>query len=564
MLVVRRIVTAASILTLVLALAGGSHALSQPKDELPKGAADTTTTTLDTTTTTLPPTTTTTTLPPETTTTIPADTTTTVVQETNDTTTTTLPTTTTTLPPDDGGDGGEVAEAELTATAEELLVQVGDDAHFNLRVTNPGPHKLEGAVVIGKVPAELGLPAVPILDGVDAVAVNTPLGGGTTDIVWVLGELKGGEAIDLPWQAPVQKPGDFRALAEAKLKVPDARAKSAAAETFLATSKRAPADNPVPLVPKKVVTYKSVKVTVPGPPVTVPAAEADRVAGAPSGLPNTGSDPLPFVFGGFALIGLGVALAFMPRRRMDPRILMLALAVLMAACVASDPPSDVASQGEEAATTAGPSPSPSPSDTVLGKRIENEEDEGEGQSGGEPDGGQDGGPAGDNGNGTAASTSTTLPVPSTVAVQPEPVTVTSLVRQVEVVEVPAEDLPSDRLASRRADNTLTMDWSDGSGIERATSSVLIGPDDGVEIVSSVSEGAGTVEVVVVLRNTTADRRVVVRGRVLHEVTGPGGAAATLSSGPLDIVLNPGGEVTEHFSYLLPTGSYNLGSSFRSE
>jgi hypothetical protein len=36
------------------------------------------------------------------------------------------------------------------------------------------------------------------------------------------------------------------------------------------------------------------------------------------------------------------------------------------------------------------------------------------------------------------------------------------------------------------------------------------------------------------------------------------------SDPIDLVLNPGGTVTRHFTYLLPTGTYGLSSQFEAK
>jgi LPXTG-motif cell wall-anchored protein len=337
----------------------------------------------------------------------------------------------------------------------------------------------------------------------------------------------------------------MRASSIVTVKAPGMKKKSSKAESFLATVARPPAENPTKTVTKKIVRHKTIEVPAESGPISQPDV-ASGVTGAPGGLPATGTDPLPFIIAGLLLIGIGSVFAFGSRRPSDPRALLLVALVLMAACVASDPDQDGASGPTVTTTPSGdedPKPSPSPSDEVKGTLLHRDDHNG---GGGEGDG---------------TVTTTTIPVPVVAPVDVP--TVTTIVRTVDLVKLSSEDLPVQPLASRFADNAVTLDWSETAGVVDATSSLLIGEDDGVEMVTSVAPGAGTIEVDVTLRNTTSDTRISVDGRMRHVVSGSGGGAS-LESEHLEITLNPGGEATEHFSYLLPTGSYSLESSFESK
>lgn len=454
-------------------------------------------------------------------------------------------------------------DLELTTSAKELLVQLGGEAHYSVNVTNPGPGVMKGLIVVAEAPQELDLEGVPIVPGVAAATLNRSPDG--EDIVWVLDPLRPGASIELPWSGTAVRPGDLRAEASVRAftDAPEGPSEEADAVTFLATVDEPPARNPEPHVQKRVVSYRSVTLPAPPPaPRYVPPPPPEAAQGAPGSLPNTGTDPVPLLAGGIFLILIGSFFAFGPkvRHRADPRALAVVMLVLLGACVASQP--DVEEGPDEAkAPVTQPEPSPSPEDEVKGIRIR----KGDGKTGAAGTGGEDGaagnGQDGGESGGEATTPTTTIPV---IAVVPDAPTRTILVREVEVVEVPVESLPQDVLQTRPADNTVTLEWSEASGIRSAASSVLISPDTGVEMLTSVSEGAGrTIHVDVTLRNTAPATRITVRGRILHQVSGQGGGA-TLRSEPLDVVLNPGGEASEEFSYLLPAGSYTLQSLFQAD
>jgi len=302
------------------------------------------------------------------------------------------------------------------------------------------------------------------------------------------------------------------------------------------------------MVKKRIVTFKSVEV----PAAEEPLPDAD-VLGAtdPSAtdpLPLTGSDPKPLIAAGLLMILLGVLIARGGHR--DPRKLLIVALIIFTACV--DSGSDQAS---------GPSPSPTVEDKVKGTRFDRR-DKNNGENGpGE--------------NVAESATTTTLPFapegepdPTEVADPPtdttatitEQPTVTSIVRQVRFETVPA-DLSEEQLASRDGDNFVTLEWDESAGLKGAASSVQLVQDAPVEIMTNMAEKNGALDVDVVMRNLQEDTAYVVRGRFVHTVTNGSSTVATLRSDPFDVVLNPDGTVQAHFTYVLPTGNYDVTSAF---
>jgi hypothetical protein len=427
-----------------------------------------------------------------------------------------------------------------------MLTQVGGRVGFKVHVKNAGPEVLEGVAIVSIIPPEMDAGAVAI--GPDVEAAFHGASPTSEDIVWILKSLQPGDTATLPWSGRVVNRGNLRAVTETQAKLGEVKVQSARTTTYLATAgKRAP-HNPTPTVKKRIVTYKSVE---------VPAAEqpsfTDDVAGAPVAgsadpLPLTGSDPKALLLFGLALIALGIAFARGAHR--DPRKLLIVALLVFAACV--DTGTDQAS---------GPKPSPTVEDKVKGTRFD-KRDKNEGA----------------NGSGESATT-TTLPFspegdPGTEG-EPEPTlvaglptdttlvqvpTVTSIVRQVRVETVPA-DLEDEELTSRDGDNFLSVEWDEDAGLQNAASSTMLTSDAPVEIQTSLAEKNGTLQADVELRSLREDKRVVVRGVIVQTISSGGTVVATLRSDPFDVAVNPDGTLQAHFSYLLPTGTYDITSAF---
>jgi hypothetical protein len=434
----------------------------------------------------------------------------------------------------------------IETTQSRMLTQVGGRVGFKVHVKNNGADTLEGVAIVSVIPPEMDAGAAQI--GPDVEAAFHGASPTSEDIVWILKALQPGDTATLPWTGNVVNRGNLRAVTETQAKLNEEKVQSARTTTYLATAgKRAP-HNPTPMVKKRIVTYKTVE---------LPAAEQpslmDDVAGAPvSGsadpLPLTGSDPKPVILFGLLLIVIGMAFARGAHR--DPRKLLIVALLVFAACV--DTGSDQAS---------APKPSPTVEDKVKGTRFERDKNK-------------------DNEEPAESATTTTLPFspegepgtegePTLVADLPtdttvvERPTVTSIVRQVRVETVPA-DLKDEELASRDGDNFLSVEWDEDAGLRNAASSTMLTSDAPVEIQTSLAEKNGAVEADVELRSLREDTRVVVRGVIVQTITSGGSVVATLRSDPFDVAVNPGGTLQAHFSYLLPTGAYDITSAFEAD
>jgi hypothetical protein len=509
--------------------------------------AEVTTTTSPITTTTIPTTTSTTTASTTSTSSTTTSSTTTTQPAV---TTTTVPATTTTtlLPPvSDPGLG-------VTTTSSPLVTQVGGKIHYTTRVTNDGQTKLKGVTVLALLQPELSAQTVSLVDAVDAALIGSYAQG--DDVVWVLKDLAPGQSVDLPWTAKAMKPGDLRAVTTTTAKTKGVKAKADPATTYLATAAARAVVNPVPVVKKKIVTYHSKVVPQERPPLGSAATGSVAPAGSSGDeLPFTGSDPTPVILWGFLLILMGLVLVFAPKS-FDRRKMLALMLVVLTACVASN------SNHSAAPGTTVP-------DRVKGKLIRKGDGGGTDTNKHAGDGGSaDGGPVTTTTlpfqppTDTAASAPTTTLAGPIAAGQEGPLpTVTTIVRHVEQVVVPVQGLAVDKLQSRAGDDLVALDWSEVSGIETATSSAMFNSGSPVEILTSLGEGNGSVEVDVTLRNLEPRTRLQVKGHLEHIISGASGTVATLRSEPLDLVLNPNGVAQAHFTYLLPTGSYTMSSSF---
>jgi hypothetical protein len=390
-----------------------------------------------------------------------------------------------------------------------FLSEIGDVVEYSVHAEVAEP--TDNLVVSVSVPAELDVSSVPLDD--QAEAISAGLHGKKEDIVWVIGDAKPGDSIDLQWFGRVSAPGDLMATAVAEARTDDASATDAA-DTFLAA-------------PPQVATEKAQPTEVLGKvikrvPVTIPAP-----AGAV--LPVTGWSPSGPLWIAFALLAFGgllmlIGVTGMGAARITALVLVLAV---MTACTTAT--NDNSAAPTDGATEAAPEPEvePTPADQVKGKRIFNND------------------PAV---VGTDEATDSTEP----------PATIT-LYRNV-LVDV---DVDADLLAQtdRTSDNTMSFSWTEPDrNVATATSGLMFTPEPISELMVGLTWTEDGLTSSVTLTNASSEP-LRVQGRLLLDVTDSSGTGTSLSSDPMDVVLAPGGEVEATYRYLLPTGEYTLISRF---
>lgn len=113
-----------------------------------------------------------------------------------------------------------------------------------------------------------------------------------------------------------------------------------------------------------------------------------------------------------------------------------------------------------------------------------------------------------------------------------------------------------RLESREGDNTIYMRWNASKKrIARASSSRRLVAGQEVELLTSVSDRTGKIEMRAVLKNMSDSVVYEVDGRLVHQVSDSEGVEKTLRSRILDRLLRPGEKIIVFFSYMLRTGDY---------
>jgi hypothetical protein len=118
------------------------------------------------------------------------------------------------------------------------------------------------------------------------------------------------------------------------------------------------------------------------------------------------------------------------------------------------------------------------------------------------------------------------------------------------------------LDSREGDNTMSFTWAPGTA-PQAASSVRFSPDATEELLVGLSSRGSRLLAPISLVNVSEDRRLVVQGRLVLQVSS-GRRTSTLSSGPIDVVLEPGGETTAVITFSLPAGTYSAKAAFLSD
>lgn len=420
---------------------------------------------------------------------------------------------------------GPFATLDLDASVSELLVEVGGTFRYTVTVRNTSDEPLDGVIVVDEVAPEVDVVSVPISDEVDAVQLGrSPLG---EDIVWNVGHMQAGEEITLEWTARATSAGDLTAVNEVRAEAEKTPSRSASSTTFLASDEGVRAANP-PAAPvtKKVVVLGTRL-------VRAPASSSEGVA-----LPVTGMDVLPYLMLAAALIGCGLFLSSRVRRRSRVAVGAIVAILLLSACVSSSPQDEAAEPRADEVTE----PEPKPSDRVLGKRLTRSPEEAAQDEAGADD----------------------VTEATDEVAEATPEFVTEEFREVKTVVVPPEELVSGPLASRDGDNQMTFDWDlDTRTIPTAASSVVFYPEATTELMTSLEVQGDALSVVVTLTNTS-DEPIDVSGKLVHIVSGADGEIAEFTSEPIDMILNPDGDVKAEFSYLLPTGSYSSTSGFRAD
>jgi hypothetical protein len=416
-----------------------------------------------------------------------------------------------------------------------LLVQVGDTATFGSTLINRTSAPLEDIAVVARVAPELALVGVVQTPAADAIQIGSSPRG--EDIVWIFETIDPGESIDLSWSGRVSSPGDLEASNRIEALTDGRRLTQSSQNTYLGYVQGVRTEvgqRPQPVVEERVVT-KLVPVST-------------EVAPAAGGiLPITGWSPAGVIVLGLGLMAAGGLLLLPGGVPRPSRLILIAILLLGTACV-SEQNSAAPDDRPEVDASATPAPEPEPSggggggpdktddkkgDRVLGLRLDRNDDP---VAGDEP--------------------TTDVPVdPPADAVVYETVT--------EVVSVRVQpEVTEERLASRQGDNTMSFTWGPGSGLQ-AASSVRFSPGATEELLVGLSSKGDRLSAPISLVNLSENRRLLVQGRLTLEVSS-GGRTSSLSSGPIDVVLEPGGQTTAVIAFSLPPGTYSAKAAFLSD
>ena len=396
----------------------------------------------------------------------------------------------------------------------------------------------KASIVLDEVAPEVAVEGVGYNPAVEAFQIGEHKG--VYDIVWVLKNMDPGAEVVLTWIGRAENRGDLAALNQVS-----ARTATQPMEprdetvTYLGTDDDLGTENPPYSDTRKRRRTVPVNSVPPG------ARVLGQVEGPPSTtLPLTGMESAGLVALGIALVGAGALMVLAPRLARRRAIAwVLGAGLLLTACVSSSDRAERAPTSEPSASaTAEDEP---PEDRVLGERIEADEFEGAGI---------------DDENETATDeTETATETEAVVPPGPEFVTI------VETVDIDASDLPSEPLASKGGDSSMTYEWDEAARrIVSAASSTRFVAGSTSALFTAVATEGNTIEATLTLHNLHTDKRLVVKGRLVHEIYDDGGLVARARIRPTRHHPRPGWNDRSNFRLLLPTGGYTAEAAFVAE
>ncbi|MDQ3985069.1 MAG: hypothetical protein M3280_01025 [Actinomycetota bacterium] len=437
----------------------------------------------------------------------------------------------------------------VTSRPTDLLSEVGGNAGFVVTVTNAGDSVLRNVSVVELVDRELHVVSANLPPGVDAVQVGRS--GRREDIVWIINELTKDKTIALKWGAVVAEAGDLAATSTVTATADNSPPATSETTSYVAVDTGGGTDNPeVEGRTKRIVTREKVVER----PLIKKRVPLDSIPPGATVLPFTGIDPWGIAVSALVLIFTGVALLRIASARVRPKRLAassLLLLLVATACVSNDGGPD------------GAAPEVSP--RVKGRQIERGDGGGErdepAPTPGEDDRDAPGGPTGpDEGPGP-------LPPEDDDESEPEPDEVVVLVpgepevrfvRRVRVETVDERDLPIRQVGSIRS-GPARFTWNDaaaamgGAASARARTGVA-------EVTTTLADDGTGIRATVTLRNISTGTRLAVDGRLSLQITG--GVSEILTGSASRRVLNPGGELSESFTFRLPSGTYGARAVFQ--
>lgn len=433
---------------------------------------------------------------------------------------------------------GHSSETLQLAQSGPLLVQVGDVGSFRLRISNTGEAPLRDVAVVTTIAPELDVVGVTPIEEADAIQLGSS--PSAEDVVWIFHELDPAESVDLFWTARAAAPGDLEANNATVARVDGQEVAESVQRTYLGYVEALQVEreeDPAPVVQRRVLTKL----------VPVSREVAPGVAGL---LPATGAAPGLLTGAAAICIALGLVCLWLSSRSRSVRhgglVAIAALLLTTTACVSTpEPPSADPPRQDAAETPEGlqddiePDADTESEDEVLGVRIERDPPEA--------------GPSGADETPSADLSSPEAAAPVTDEVVFEEVTV------VETVLVPAASLPVREMRESNGDNVMSITWARRSESLTAVSSRTVTVDATEELLTSVVASGPRLTATVTLRNVAEDR-LAATGRLRLQIE-QGEAASTLYSERVEVVLDPGEEVSADFTFSLPEGSFALRGGF---
>jgi uncharacterized repeat protein (TIGR01451 family) len=449
----------------------------------------------------------------------------------------------------------EFAQAAITVTEPDPVVkisnpngpgfaQVGERVGYSLTVRNPGQAPATNLAIVYLVPSEIHVQRAGLPNGVDAVQIG--IFKGKEDVVWAIDKLGPGKTVKVNWQGVVSGRGDLAAQAKVRAEAAGKVVDTSGSSTFLADEGGTGSTNP-PFEPvvRRVVIEETVAVTPP----SERAPTDGGVSGSSSGLPFTGGAPSRIVTIAIAFMLAGTLLIVLSSKRLRGRRVVVGCVALLAvatACFAQDPPPDRV-KGETITRDGNGSNGGGGQDDQAGDDDQGilddpaiDPDDGDQGTGGQGEGAAV--PSGD------VDLDDALAGPAAVVpIVPQPQT--RVVRRVGTRTIDEDDLQIGS-ASSIAGASRSVSGSGGG----AGASTRVGAS---RLRANVTPKGDHFVATVVMTNMSRLKRLQVNGNLLLQVAGFG----TLRAGGVNRVLNPNGEVTAHFEFKLPAGSFTIQPSF---